>query len=95
MSVAGSSSFESAASESRPQVSSKSWPLTFNSESRDVLVWKNGARLKLKDGLTAGRVRSIAVSNDTKGIVTVSMIVCFVCVCITYYCQLFFCGLAK
>lgn len=46
------------------QASSKSWSLTFSSDSKDVLVWKNGSRLKLKDGLTAGRVHSVSYYVD-------------------------------
>lgn len=70
MSVASSSSLNDATSDSHQQVSSKTWSLTYNSESKDVLVWKHGSRLKLKDGQTAGRVHSISVVGK-EGIVMV------------------------
>jgi hypothetical protein len=50
-------------------ISSKSWSLTYNPE---MLVWKNGIRLKLKDGNSSGRVTAISILNMQDGTVTVS-----------------------
>ena len=71
------SSVVSGASSSHLHASSKSWSLTLNPESKDVFVWKSGARLKLKDGQSAGRVREANVLDSKETIVTVSFIVHF------------------
>jgi len=41
--------------------SSKPWFLTFDPQSKDVLIWKNGLRLKLRDGTTSGRITGVSV----------------------------------
>jgi len=53
-------------------VSSKPWYLTFNEEYKELLIWKSGIRLKLKNGCTGGPVKSVAVRDDRRRIVTVS-----------------------
>lgn len=55
---------------SNSPVTHKPWFLTcFDGE---VLPWKDGARLKLRNGESAGRVRAISVLNEADGTVTVS-----------------------
>ena len=49
---------------SATHVSAKPWFLTFNEETRDVFVWKNGIRLQLKEGgESAGGIRSVSIRN--------------------------------
>ena len=50
-------------------VSSKPWFLTYNADESDVFVWKDGARMKLKNGDSAGSVVSVSASD---GILIVS-----------------------
>lgn len=59
-------------SSSSKQVSSKPWFLTFNSAEGDVFAWKDGARLKLKNGQSAGRVKAVCVLSAEDRTVTVS-----------------------
>lgn len=51
-------------------VSSKQWFLTFN--EGDLLIWKNGLRLKLKNGCSAGPVKEVEVHNELDKLLTVS-----------------------
>lgn len=55
-------------------VSSKSWDLTYNPEHKEMLIWKDGMRLKLKDGNSSGRVTAISIINLQAGTVTVSLV---------------------
>ena len=50
-------------------VSSKPWFLTYNVDDSDVFVWRDGVRMKLRNGDSAGTVVSVSVSD---GILTVS-----------------------
>lgn len=59
-------------SSSSKQVTTKPWFLTFNSAEGDVFAWKDGARLKLKNGQSAGRVKTVCVLSAEDGTVTVS-----------------------
>ena len=52
--------------------SSKPWFLTFDPETNDVLIWKSGMRLKLKDGSSSGRVTAISVLSGLEKTITVS-----------------------
>ena len=61
-------------SESSVTISSKSWSLTYNPECKEMLIWKNGTRLKLKDGNSSGRVTAISILNMQDGTVTVSLL---------------------
>ena len=54
-------------------VSSKPWYLTFNQEYGELFIWKSGVRLKVKDGGTCGAVQSVAVADDAKRIIAVSL----------------------
>lgn len=52
--------------------SNKPWFLTYNPADRDVLVWKNGVRLRLlSDGTAAGKVLSACVLSEEHKTVTV------------------------
>lgn len=53
-------------------ISSKPWFLTFNEEYNELLIWKSGTRLKLKDGSTCGQVRSSAILDEANRILVVS-----------------------
>ena len=53
------------------QVTRKPWFLTSN--DGEVFAWKDGVRLKLRNGQSAGRVRAIAVLCDKEKTVTVSI----------------------
>jgi hypothetical protein len=53
-------------------VSSKQWFLTFNEEYKELLIWKNGIRLKLNDGSSGGPVEEVAVHDEVDKTVTVS-----------------------
>ena len=53
-------------------VTTKSWFLTLNEDGGDVFIWIEGARLKLRNGQSAGRVRAISVLNAEEKSVTVS-----------------------
>lgn len=55
-----------------PAPTTKPWFLTFNPGSKDILVWKNGARLKLRDGSTSGQVTAVSVLSVPEKTVTVS-----------------------
>lgn len=65
-------SLKSSAHRSSNQVSFKPWFLTCVDE--DVFGWKDGARLKLKNGQSAGRVKAISVLNANDNTVTVSFL---------------------
>ena len=52
-------------------ISSKTWFLTFNEE---LLIWKNGHRLKLKDGSSSGPVEEVEVDNEAEKILSVSYV---------------------
>lgn len=52
--------------------SSKPWFLTFDPQSKDVLIWKNGLRLKLRDGTTSGRITGVSVLSTVENTVMVS-----------------------
>lgn len=58
----------------RAQVpSDKPWFLTHNPADHDVLVWKNGVRLRLlSDGTAAGRLLSVSVLSEEHKTLTVS-----------------------
>lgn len=68
-----STSIASTSIASATQVSSKPWFLTFNAETRDLFIWKNGIRLKLKEGESAGGVRSASVLSIENKTITVSI----------------------
>ena len=51
----------------------KPWFLTFNPESKDVLIWKNGVRLKMKDGSASGQVTAVSVLSESEKTVSVSV----------------------
>lgn len=53
--------------------SSKPWHLTYNSEFKEVFIWKNGTRMKLKDGNSGGPVTSLSVLDAVDRTVTVSI----------------------
>ena len=55
-------------------VTSKSWFLTLNEDGGDVFVWKEGTRLKLKNGQSAGRVRAVFVLSAEEKSVTVGIL---------------------
>ena len=52
----------------------KPWFITWNHESKEVLVWKYGVRLKLRDGSSSGRVTEVSVLNSADKTVTVSVL---------------------
>ena len=54
--------------------SSKPWHLTYASEFKEVFIWKNGLRMKLKDGTSSGPVTSVSVLDAVDGTVTVSSV---------------------
>ena len=58
---------------SRHNVTFKPWFLTYNNVDGDLFAWKDGARLKLKDGQSAGRVRAVSVISAEDKTVTVSL----------------------
>lgn len=58
-------------------ITSKPWFLTC--VDGDVFGWKDGARLKLKHGQSAGRVKSVSVLSADEGLVSV----CFSMSCVT------------
>ena len=60
-------------SASTSYVSTKPWFLTFSEETRDVFVWKSGIRLQLKEGESAGGVRSVSVRSIKDRTITVSV----------------------
>ena len=68
-----STSIASTSIASATQVSSKPWFLTFNAETRDLFIWKNSIRLKLKEGESAGGVRSASVLSIENKTITVSI----------------------
>ena len=51
----------------------KPWILTFKPESKDVLIWKNGMRIKMKDGNASGQVNAVSVLSELKETMTVSV----------------------
>ena len=63
-------------------VSTKPWFLTFSEETRDVFVWKNGMRLQLHEGESAGGVRSVSVRNVKDRTITVSFAILVYHLCI-------------
>lgn len=56
---------------SSTKATKKPWFVTFNAP--DVLIWKQGLRLKLQGGMTAGRVVSVSVLDDMEKSVQVSI----------------------
>lgn len=52
--------------------SSKPWHLTYSSEFKEVFIWKNGMRMKLKDGTSGGPVTSVSVLDAADRTITVS-----------------------
>lgn len=56
---------DSSTSQDGQSVSSKQWFLTYNEEHTEVLIWRNGMRLKLKDGSSGGPVQEVEASNET------------------------------
>lgn len=52
-------------------MSASPWFLTIEPSSKDVLIWKNGVRLKLRDQESAGKVTHAKAMAD--GTVTVSV----------------------
>ena len=59
-------------SSSAKSVTSKPWFFTYHGD--DIFTWKGGARLHLKNGRSAGRVRGISVLNREEKTVTVSKV---------------------
>lgn len=55
-------------------VSSKPWFLTYIEEFNEVFLWKNGSRMKLKDGSSSGPVTDVSVLDVLANTVTVSFI---------------------
>lgn len=53
-------------------VSSKHWFLTFYEEHKELLIWKNGIRLKLKNGTSGGPVEKVKVTDEVENTITVS-----------------------
>ena len=53
-------------------VTLKSWFLTLNEDGGDVFVWKEGGRLKLRNGQSAGRVRAVSVLCAEEKSITVN-----------------------
>lgn len=55
-------------------VSSKPWHLTYVNldDLNEILIWKNGCRLKLKDGTSSGPVTAVTFQNKMDKVVTVS-----------------------
>ena len=60
---------------SNVSISSKSWNLTYNPEHKEMLIWKNGIRLKLRDGNSSGKVTAISVLDEQDRTVSVSLYV--------------------
>lgn len=52
--------------------STKPWLLTYNMEVKEVFIWKNGVRMKLKDGTSSGPVTSVSVLDTAERTITVS-----------------------
>ena len=52
--------------------SSKPWHLTYNLEFKELFIWKNGIRMKLKDGNSGGPVTSVSILSIVDKTVTVS-----------------------
>ena len=50
----------------------KPWFLTFNQEDKEIFIWKNNVRLKLKDGSSAGPVTDVSILNQVGRTVIVS-----------------------
>ena len=73
--MSDSGAMGSESSSTSVSVSSKPWSLTFSSEYKEILIWRNGARLKVKDGNSSGGVTGISILNKQDGIVTVSFYV--------------------
>ncbi len=55
-------------------VSSKPWHLTYVDLDglKEIFIWKNGCRMKLKDGKSSGPVTSVTFRNKVDKVVTVS-----------------------
>ena len=51
---------------------SKPWFLTFNPGLKDVLVWKNSLRMKLRDGSSSGPATAVSILSEREKTVTVS-----------------------
>ena len=56
-------------------ISSKKWFLTFNDheEYQELFIWKNGLRLKLKNGSSSGPVEKVKVHDEQEKSLTVSL----------------------
>ena len=54
-------------------VSKKQWFLTLNESSKDVFVWKDNLRLKLKGGASAGVVEAVIPHPSEENAVIVSL----------------------
>ena len=61
---------------------SKPWFLTFNPGSKDVLVWKNGLRMKLRDGSSSGPATAVSILSEREKTVTVSLICSTLSACV-------------
>ena len=61
----------SSASQDGQSVSSKQWFLTYSEEQQQVLIWRNGMRLKLKNGSSGGPVQGVE-GNEADQSLTVS-----------------------
>lgn len=66
-------SVASTSGSSKTSVTTKPWFVTYNEEDKDVLIWKQGERLKLQNGSSAGRVLRIVVADKAARVVKVSI----------------------
>ena len=55
-------------------ISSKPWHLTHVNldDLSEIFIWKNGCRMKLKDGTSSGPVTAVTFRNNVDKVVTVS-----------------------
>ena len=52
--------------------SSKPWHLTFCQQFKELFIWRNGMRLKVKSGCSVGPVKTVSVLSEVEKTVTVS-----------------------